>query len=65
MDACVDPDYRDDLLEKILRERFTSPAGGIIPDPSKVKNFSNDFLSLQNFVLMNIFNHLILGNSAV
>ena len=63
MDAIVDPDFTEDSIEQALKDRLTLPAGGNVPDPFKIKNFSNDFSSLPNFGLMDIFNHLIMSNA--
>ena len=49
MDADIDPDYRVDSIEQVLKDRLTLPAGKNIPDPFTMKNVSNDFSSLPNF----------------
>ncbi|XP_028412514.1 uncharacterized protein LOC114535352 [Dendronephthya gigantea] len=61
MNAIVDPDFREDSIEQALNDRLTLPAGGNVPNPFKIKNLSNDFSSLPNFGLMDIFNHLIMS----
>ena len=63
MNASVDPDFKDNSIEETLKERWTLPAGGNVLDPFKTQNMSNNFSSLPNFGLMDIFNHLIMSNT--
>ena len=63
MNADVDPDYKNDSIEEVLKDRLTLPSGRIVPNPLQMKNVSNDFSNLPNFGLMDVFNHLIMSET--
>ena len=59
MDAVIDPDFKQDSIEQMLKDRSTLPPGASVSNPFTMKKMSNDFTSLPNFGLMDIFNHLM------
>ena len=58
IDAVIDPDFKEDSIEQMLKDSLTSPAGASVSNPFTMKKMSDDFSSLLNFGLMDIFNHL-------
>ena len=63
MDAAIDPGFKEDSIEQILKDRLTLPAGASDSNPFTMKKMSNDFSSLPNVGLMDIFNHLIMSKA--
>ena len=63
MNADIDPDFRDEPTDNILKDRLTLPSGTVIADPFKMEHLSNGFSNLPNFGLMDVFNHLIMSET--
>ena len=55
--------FENDCIEECLIRRLTLPGGRTLTDPFQMTSLSNDLPELPPFVLMDIFNHLIMSKA--